>query len=82
LIEQDALIGGSTLRAGLSRSRDILGDEVMQVIFRYLERSGFRFSSDTKYPVSRVSMAIRDILGDYGTDIIMKNLVHEVDNNA
>jgi hypothetical protein len=76
------LIGGFSLQAGLSLSRDILGDEVMQVIFRYLERSGFRFSSDTKYPVSRVSMAIRDVLGDYGADIIMKNLIHEVDNSA
>lgn len=81
-MEQDELIGGSSLRAGLSRSRDVLGDEVMQVIFRYLERSGFRFSGDTKYPASRVSMAIRDVLGDYGTDIIMKNLVHEVDSSA
>ncbi len=73
----DTLIGGSSLRIGLSRSRDILGEEVMQVIFRYLERSGFRFSNDTKYPVSRVSMAIRDVLGDYGTDIIMKNLIQK-----
>ena len=80
MMEQDELIGGSSLQAGLSRSRDVLGDEVMQVIFRYLEKSGFKFSGDNKYPMSRVQLAIRDVLGEYGTEIIMKNMMHEVDS--
>jgi hypothetical protein len=78
LMEQDMVIDGTTLKTGLSRSRDILGDEVMQVIFRYLERNGFKFSDTMKYPASKVNSAIRDVLGDYGAGIIMENLMRDV----
>jgi hypothetical protein len=78
LMEQDMMIDGATLKKGLSRSRDVLGDEVMQVIFRYLEGNGFKFSSNVKYSKSKVNLAIRDVLGDYGAGIMMENLTRDV----